>query len=241
MYDDETVMAPPPTIENLVLFLTFDQTANVDQSGNGNNAIGIKNRGPGYFLSQGYSAHFNGEKNIEVPSSESINRAFSSEFSFSLWIFVNKFGTLTTEQCDIVSKGEHNAISFAFTVDMVNRQLMVTTDSEDAGKITLTSNAKLLNQRWTHVTVTRADKIMVLYVNGNLDAVAEVRPGRKTKENPLYIGRVPWQDRIGGGCNIDFFFDEFKVWDKVLDESWIEAEAGFALGAGTDPHSIQLG
>lgn len=241
IYDGETIITPPPTIENLILFLTFDQQNTLDQSGNGNHATGSGERGPGYFLSRGYSGHFRGERNIEIPASDSLNGAFANEFSLSFWVYVNTLGTLTTEQCDIISKGTQGSTPFEFSIDVVTRELMVTTTTEESGPITVNSNARLQNQRWTHVALTRSTNLMVLYVNGNLDAVIEVSQGRSTASNPLHVGRMPWQDSVGGGCNIDFFIDEFKVWNNVILESWIEAESGIALGTGIDPHSIQLG
>lgn len=98
LYDGETVILPPPTIDNLILFLTFDQVEALDQSGNKNHGIGTKERGPGYFSSQGYSAHFNGQSNIEVAQSDSLNSAFAGTFSVSFWAFINQFGTLSNEQ-----------------------------------------------------------------------------------------------------------------------------------------------
>lgn len=241
LFDGKTVITPPPTIDHLIMFLTFDQTEALDQSGNKNHAKGTKNRGPGYFLSQGYSAHFKGELNVEVAPSDTLNKALADQFTVSFWIFVNKFGTLTTEQCNIIAKGNQDNIPFSVSIDVTSKQLMVTTDTEEKGPLTLTSNARLLNQRWTHVAVTRSKSIMVLYVNGNLDTVATMSAGKASAKTPLYVGRMPWQGFIGGGCSIDFFLDELKVWDQVIEEAWIEAESGLALGAGTDPHSIELG
>lgn len=158
----------------------------------------------------------------------------------SFWLFVNTFNTLTTEQCNIIEKGDQDSSAFAFTIEMSSRNIMITTHTE-VGPQTLTSNARILSQRWTHVAIFRTNALLVLYVNGNLDAVIEVQHGESTPSNPLYIGRMPWQDFIGSGCTLDFFVDEFKLWNKRIDESWIEAESGIALGSGTDPHSIELG
>lgn len=91
------------------------------------------------------------------------------------------------------------------------------------------------------VTVLRSDTHLVLYVNGNMDSALEVMQGVPTDGKSLFVGRMPWQDTIGGGCNVDYLFDEFKVWDKVIDESRIFAEAGLALGAGVNSDSIELG
>lgn len=76
---------------------------------------------------------------------------------------------------------------------------MVSTASEGSGTVTLTSNARILGQRWTHVTITRSKTLLVLYVNGNLDAVIEVKGVKASSKNNLYVGRMPWQDFIGGG------------------------------------------
>lgn len=241
LYDGQQIITPPPTIDNLIMFLTFDQADTLDQSGNSNHASPSGARGPGYFLSRGYSGHFRGERNTRVAPSETLNRAFAGEFSMSFWIFVNTLGTLTTEQWDFLWKGRQDDTPFEFTIDVASRQLMVTTMTAEEGPITLNSNARIQNQRWTHVALTRSTSLMVLYVNGNLDAVVEVSQGRPTASNPFYIGRMPWQNGIGGGWNIDFFIDELKVWDIVIEESWIEAESGIALGTGTEPHSIELG
>lgn len=227
-------------MDNLILFLTFDQRQNIDQSGQGNHARGPTSRGPAHFISQGYSAHFQGEQNINVESSPSINSAFGAEYSMSFWIFVNSFGTLTTEQCSIIEKGNQYESDFSFTIDMGSRQILVSAHTS-VGIMTLTSNARMLTQRWTHVALFRTPRLLVLYVNGNLDAVLALQEGSEVTNSNLNIGRMPWQDYIGSGCTLDFYLDEFKMWDTILEESYIEAESGLALGAGIDPHSIELG
>jgi hypothetical protein len=240
LYDGATIITPPPTIDGLVLYLTFDQRQNLDQSGNGNHATNTSTKGPGLFLTQGYSARFQGEQNIQVPANDQINSALAGQYSMSFWIFINAFNTLTTEQCNIIEKGDQDSSAFAFTIEMSSRSIMITTQTE-VGPQTLTSNARILSQRWTHISLFKTNGILVLYVNGNLDSVIDVQPSDTSPSHPLYIGRMPWQDYIGSGCTLDFFIDEFKLWNKRIDESWIEAESGIALGAGTDPHSIELG
>ena len=98
LYDGSVVITPPPTIEGLIMFLTFDQSDAIDQSGNSNNANGTEGRGPGYFISRGYSAHYHGELYSEVAPSDTLNHAFDGEFSVSFWLFSNSLGTLVTEQ-----------------------------------------------------------------------------------------------------------------------------------------------
>ncbi|CAI2373881.1 unnamed protein product [Moneuplotes crassus] len=240
LYDGDTVLTPPPTIDHLMLFLTFDQRQNIDQSGRGNHARGPTTRGPGYFLSQGYSGHFQGEQNINVPTSSDINSAFEGEYSMSFWIFINSFGTLTTEQCNIIEKGNQHTSDFSFTIEMSSREILITVVTS-AGEQTLTSNARLLSHRWTHISFFKTRRLLVLYVNGNLDAVLQIQAGAEISDGDLYLGRMPWQDYIGSGCTLNFYLDEFKFWDTVIEESYIEAESGLAVGAGIDPHSIQLG
>mmetsp|Transcript_29499 Transcript_29499/g.26078 ORF Transcript_29499/g.26078 Transcript_29499/m.26078 type:complete len:182 (+) Transcript_29499:380-925(+) len=169
-----------------------------------------------------------------------MNAAFQNEYSMSFWLFANAFNTLTTEQCSIIEKGTQDESDFSFTIEMSTRQILVTTQTT-LGPLTLTSNARILHQRWTHVALFRTRRMLVLYVNGNLDAVLEIQEGGEIRNSPIHIGRMPWQDYIGSGCTLDLFFDEFKFWDSPLEESYIEAESGIALGSGIDPHSIELG
>lgn len=223
------------------MFLTFDQTDIVDQSGNNNNALGTESRGPGYFISQGYSAHYDGTTNTMVSASDSLNEAFQDEFSVTFWLFSNSLGSMATQQCAIIEKGDESGYAFNFMIDVSYRQLIVNSATSNGGMTSLVSNGRLLNQRWTHVAITRSSDIIALYMNGNLDSVAQTSQGATTASRPFYMGRMPYQDSIGGGCTIDFFLDELKVWNLVLSESWIEAESGISLGAGIDPHSIELG
>lgn len=241
LYDGKTVITPPPTIDNLIMFLTFDQRLIIDQSGNNNHGRGTISHGPGYFMSNGYSAHFKGEQKVEVGASETLDKAFGNEFSVSFWVFVHKFGTLTTEECDIITKGDRSNKQFTFTVDVVSRSLKITILTEEGGPITLVSNARLLSQRWTHISIVRGDKMMVLYVNGNLDAVTKVEAGKKLASTSLLVGRMPWQDSSGSGCNLEFYLDELKVWNNAIEEAYVEAESGYSLGGAADPHSLQLG
>ena len=231
------MITPPPTINGLILYLTYDQTDLVDRSGNNNNANGTEARGPGYSVSRGHSAHFQGEFHSMVAPSDTVNNAFDGEFSVSFWIFSNSLGTLTTEQCPIVEKGDANGHAFNFAIDVSSRQFIVNSLTNDDTYTTLVSNGHLQNQRWTHIAVTRSSTILTLYINGILDAVVQTSESAPTASRPLYFGRRPWQDFEGGGCTIDYYFDEFKLWDIVVAESWIEAESGTSI----DPHSIELG
>lgn len=241
MYNGDTVVTPPPIIQNLVMFQAFDSTALLDKSGNGNHAKGTFDRGPGYFISPGTSINFKGENFIRFEGTSSINNAFATEFSVSFWIFVNNFGTLANDKCDIMAKGDGNYQSFKLTVDIGMHNLIFVSESEDEGPVTLVSNAKLLLNRWTHVTLLRSNNLLILYVNGNLDSVNKAQPGKQSAGKPLFVGRMPWQDAIGGGCNMNFYFDELKVWDKVIEEAYIEAESGLSLGGGIEPHAVELG
>lgn len=241
LYGGSTIITPAPIIENLIEYQTFDDTALIDKSGNQNHASGGDKRGPGYLISQGNSLLINTGNNISIKQSDTLNNAFSNEFSVSFWIYISSFGSLSTEQWDIVAKGDSSSSSFKFTVDVATHSFMFASDTAESGLITLTSNSKLLLQKWTHITILRSSTLMMFYVNGNLDSVKETKQGKQSSNKDIYIGRMPWQDTIGGGCSIDFLFDEFKIWNKVIEDGYIMADAGFSLGSGDDPNSIELG
>ena len=241
VYGGNTVITPAPIIDNLIIFHTFDETALFDHSGNSNHASGKDIRGPPHFMSQGNSLSIPSEGNIMINGSQTINNAFATEFSVSFWIYVNDFGTLATQQWDLIAKGDGSYSSFRFTVDVGTHNVMFTSETTESGPITLVSNARLTLYRWTHITLLRSKSLMILYFNGNLDSVKETKAGKQSAGKPVYIGRMPWQDTIGGGWSMKFYVDEFKVWDKVIDEQYIEAESGFSIGTGTEPHAIELG
>ena len=241
LYGGNTVVTGTPIIDNLITYLSFDDTALIDKSGNQNHASGKDKRGPGYLLSLGNSLHIPSENSITIKASTSLNDAFTNEYSVSFWIYISNYGPLSNEQWDVIAKGDSSYRSFMFTVDVATHSMMFASETVDSGPVVLTTNAKLLLQRWTHITLLRSSTLMMVYVNGNLDSVKEAKQGKQSANKDINIGRMPWQDTIGGGWSIDFFIDEFKIWNKVVDESYICADAGFALGSGTDPNSIELG
>lgn len=176
-----------------------------------------------------------------INGGQEINSAFEKQFSMSFWLYINDFGTLYTQQCDIIAKGDQSYSSFKFTVDVGTHNILFTSETELSGPITLVSNARLIPFRWNHITILRSNSLMILYYNGNLDSVKETKQGKQSARKPIYIGRMPWQDTLGGGCSLDFYIDELKIWDKILEEEYIEAESGFSVGTGIEPHAIELG
>ena len=241
VYAGDTVITPAPKINNLIVFHTFDDSALFDHSGNGNHASGNDTRGPAHFISPGNSLHIFAERNIKIDASEEINNAFEKQFSVTFWLYINDFGTLYTQQWDVIAKGDGSYSSFRFTVDVGTHNILFTSETAESGPITLVSNARLIPFRWNHITFLRSNSLMILYFNGNLDSVKEIKSGKQSAGKPIYIGRMPWQDANGGGWSLNFYIDELKIWDKVIEEDYIEAESGFSVGTGTEPHAIELG
>mmetsp|Transcript_11437 Transcript_11437/g.9835 ORF Transcript_11437/g.9835 Transcript_11437/m.9835 type:complete len:192 (+) Transcript_11437:575-1150(+) len=99
------------------------------------------------------------------------------------------------------------------------------------------SNAHIPYQKWTHITVIRAESRVKLFINGILDAVIITEGSNVPNDCPLYIGNAPTYEN---SCNIAGFVDDLRYYTRVLDENEIESEASPALG-NMQPRYVLLG
>ena len=93
-------------------------------------------------------------------------------------------------------------------------------------------------QRWTHVSFGFNTKKLELYINGVLDSFQTLE-ARELKPNTekLYIGGHP---SYSVGCNMAYYIDNLKVYNKVSTQFTVEAEAFGTLGT-ISPSQIMLG
>ena len=83
--------------------------------------------------------------------------------------------------------------------------------------------------------MVKDDDYLKIYVNGILDAAQPVKGATSINEDPLFIGTVPWLK--DGECSVPLLMDEIRMYNKVIYESEIEAEASPALG-GIAPNFV---
>jgi Concanavalin A-like lectin/glucanases superfamily len=85
--------------------------------------------------------------------------------------------------------------------------------------------------KWTHIGFTLSEVKMELFLNGSLDSI-QLLEGRSVRPNQekLYIGGHPAYSKA---CNIAFYMDNFRIYDKVLPQYALEAEVASTSGSYT--------
>jgi len=105
-------------------------------------------------------------------------------------------------------------------------------------QITLQSNARLRpgKGRWYHIAVSReAQKdrsgSVGLYINGVLDAKAEVKGMESPQPSSVFIGGFPWRSQQYAGCHVPILMDDLTLYSRSLNVEEIQASSFGALGA----------
>lgn len=101
----------------------------------------------------------------------------------------------------------------------------------------VTSNARIIPGRWTHIGIVRTGTKTKLYVNGILDVTAVTVGSTVTNTYSIYVGNVPWRTEE---CQVQGYYDDIRVYSRDLYETEIEAEAAPAQGIYY-PGFLQLG
>ena len=245
IYGGERVILPNASPKGLIGFWTFDEIKPLDNSGNQNHALRTVPPGPS-FSGLGSSALFSSGNYLEVPFDKQF---YANDFSITFWLFLvqdyysSKEGNIN---CPLIQRGNDDLYAKNFQrspgiyLDRKLKNLKVyikTTDPENAEGELLVSNAKIANQRWLHITVTKSLNKIKLYVNGILDSQILLKNDMEINQSNLYIGNVPW---LKEQCNFPFLIDELRYYDSFLPEYFIQAEASPALG-GIEPSLIMFG
>jgi len=148
--------------------------------------------------------------------------------------------------CPLIQRGDDDLYTKiyqrgpAIYLDRQTKNLKIyikTTNPENPQGEILLSNAKIANQRWLHIALTKSNNKIKLYVNGILDSQLILKNDIEINQGNLYIGNVPW---LKNQCNFPFLIDELRYYDTFLSEYNIGAEASPALG-GIEPSFIQFG
>jgi len=241
-------LLPPAVTPGLVGHWSFDGSSAVDSSGNGNHGVTELLHGPSPAGS-GHSALF--RKNfLTIPNSAQFQL---QDFSYSFWVYL--LGDDTTAPasdsprwCPLVRKGIHETATRQFasapavlhsrSTGRVRVSLTTSVAGTEDGEF-VESNARVLPNRWMHITVVHknAMKRLSLYVNGILDATATLHGMVVPNDFPLYVGGDPFTI---DDCEHPMYIDELRIYSRAIMAHELEAEAAPAL-AGMGPSFTRLG
>lgn len=256
------VVLPPNLPDGVVGYWPFDQASPLDASGNQGHGLGHLNAGPS-LGGHGSSAYFR-HTFLQMPGSG----AFSTkDFSYTFWIYLIPEGELRANKapapkglgspatCPVLRKGldtrsqdfgRRYAAAPAVLLDLASRRLQIELATETgvpgssgAGMAeTFQSNSRLKTGRWFHVALVRVDSenLVRLYVNGVLDSTKRTKGSTRVNSEPLFVGGDPLSK---DSCDMPFYLDELKVYNRHATPDEIQAEASPAL-SGVEPYFVRL-
>jgi hypothetical protein len=246
IYNGDRVLLPFAKPKGLIGYWNFDEIKPLDNSGNKLHGVGNVKPGPA-FGGLGSSALFSGGDYMHIP----YNKGFDAKsFSITFWLFVVQDFFSSNKGirfCPFIQRGEDNLVEKKFTrspglyFDRKDRHMVVfttTTDKDNHEGESMTSNAKVTQQRWLHVSLVMSEgKNLKLYVNGILDAESTLKGDLNANSGDLYVGNVPW---LKDQCDFPVLIDELRYYDIAIEEDKIQAEASPVLG-GIEPNFLRLG
>ena len=249
LFQGQTVLQPDAYPKGLMGHWSFDDSKVLDSSGYENHAkedVPVVS-GPG---GHGTAAKFDGHSYVEIPNSDKLNLSI---FTMTFWAFLNIDQSAAQEDetqlrwCPIIQKGKDDLEAEKYHrtpgvfLDRVDRLLRVFVSTNENEKFPMgehvESNARLPIRRWTHVTVTRTDKRIRLYVNGILDAVNATEGSTEINDDAFYFGNTPVHTE---DCHVPLFIDNVKLFNRELWQGEIEGEAAGSLGT-IEANYVRLG
>ena len=200
---------PPP---GLVSWWPGDGTAQDIRNGNDGQELHGVSYASG-FVGQAFS--FDGfDDLVLVPDNANLNFGKEDDFTIDAWVNLQD-ATLANDH-EIVNKVRHSPGGFsngyAFRVARGDARLVFSL-VRDVGftSFNMSSNSAIPLNEWTHVAAVRQGNMGLVYINGTLDASAEL-----TDESVANT----WQLSIGGIYDTRFSppVQKFGVFDGLLDE-----------------------
>jgi len=247
LFNGEKIILPNARHENLIGYWNFEEIRALDNSGLRNHALNVVKSGP-TFNGIGNSGYFSNGDYLEV----SHTKAFEGDdFTITFWIFmIQDFFSANkgTRYCPLIQKGKDDLSSKSYSrfpaifFDRKEKfiQVFLKTKTQNSKNIEgefITSNSKINNQKWMHISLVKKNKQIKLYINGILDNTLEVSDTLQKNSENIFIGGTPW---LKEECNYSFLMDELRYYNSDINESLIMAEASPALG-GIEPNYINLG
>mmetsp|Transcript_60162 Transcript_60162/g.176538 ORF Transcript_60162/g.176538 Transcript_60162/m.176538 type:complete len:507 (+) Transcript_60162:85-1605(+) len=262
------VVLPPAVPDGVVGYWPFDQSSPLDASGNNGHGLGHLNAGPS-LGGHGSSAYFRRTFLQMPGAGAFSTSDFSYTFWIYLIpegdLAAKRAPTpkgLVTGKpaaCPVLRKGldtrsqdfgRRFAAAPAVLLDLESRRLQIELATDTAGDgqgvpgggagmaETFQSNSRLKTGRWFHVALVRVDseKLVRLYVNGVLDSTKRTKGSTRVNSEPLYVGGDPLTK---DACDMPFYLDELKVYNRHATPDEIQAEASPAL-SGVEPHFVRL-
>lgn len=217
------------TPKGLVGSWNFDDAQSTDSSNNKNHARPVPRPGPG-FGGVGSSAVFDGETGTVIQHSAQYE---TKDITYALWVFLtdNAVGAFRT----LFHKGDENEQTITVLVWPETRRLHVMVSTRN-GNVALESVAALPLHRWMHVSVVLEGHLLMIYVNGLLDASLILDSNNVFNNQPIYLAKDPWH--LGLKCLID----SFQIYNRALNADEIMALGAPALeGISPGADIVHLG
>ncbi|KRX01889.1 Concanavalin A-like lectin/glucanases superfamily [Pseudocohnilembus persalinus] len=154
----------------------------------------------------------------------------------------------TDEYCPIIQKGNDNSDEniyqrqpgiFLNTKDNTLKIFISTIGQQQVYGEFITSNARLLQNKWHLISFIKQGEKVKLYVNGILDGIKFLDTQTLQNDGNLYVGNTP-SSQQKQTCNLDMYIDDLKIYNKGLNNFEVQAEIGNQLG-GIEPSALHFG
>ncbi|KAL4466845.1 hypothetical protein ABPG74_010442 [Tetrahymena malaccensis] len=247
LFNGDKVLVPRAKLPGLLLHYSFDDSQNLDLSGNGfHPAIGKPILKGQPWGGSGNSAYFYGPNFLKfnIPR----DKFKASEYSIQFYIFpIQEQQMKGKAECPILQKGFDNKVdgnyerSPAIYFNKIKRSILLyfsTSDKQEyqQGEF-LESNARLPYNKWAHIVVSKTGSKIKLFVNGLLDSVQVLMNFDIENDSSFYLGNTPW---LSDECSLNAYIDELKILDVETKSYQVQAEASSFL-AGIEPNFLHLG
>ena len=206
-------------VNGLIAWYPFNGNA-IDSSGNNNNGItngAIPDRDR--FGLYNKAMLFNGSSDYITVA----NDVWSDSLTLSSWIYANDFGSTSSQSAGkmIFFKAPNTGASADYIVNVGydnnnNARFSFCFGQNTSQYFGLVNKTYLLPNRWYMLTVTRANGVVKLYVNGNLDTTSTYSFTPFNQHYTLKIGtsHVSYQSFSGK-------MDDLKIYNKALSDQEI--------------------
>jgi len=180
----------------------FDESLNVDQSGNKNILLGNIKRGFG-INGLGISALLNGKDPLMLKNLPLYN---SKTFTYTFWVYLHEY-QLEKAYCPLIWKGQEDLPekkfdrSPAILVNAKNGKIKayVTVTKKDGAPLpeptpglTAETLGSIQPNKWTFIALTVSETSIRIYLNGVLDAIQSMENMKPLiNNNDIFIGGVP--------------------------------------------------
>ena len=207
----------------LVGYWAFDDgsgTTAIDSSTSGND--GLLMNGPTWTTGRiGGALEFDGVDDYVIVNGLSTMALGDANADFSVTYWLNLQETATNDWRTILHKATvNNDRTFSMWMRPSSDRVSFRISTDFKHSEGTNSDVLIAPNQWTHIAYVKYDDTLSLYVNGQLDAQADLQGSTIANSGPLYIGKDPWNNGLKA------ILDEIQIYERALSALEIEQMSG---------------